>query len=107
VPHAERDEGQPERLLAVVLAIFLLIGGIWAYVKIDDWVRTSTPPDYSYRGTPAEQAAIGREERAATLVARAERREGVAQRRLEFDREAGTRFCGAAERPSECSRRSV
>jgi hypothetical protein len=77
-----------EKLLAVVLTVFLLIGGIWAYVKTDDWVRTTTPPDYSYKGTPAEQAAIGREERAATKVARAERTARLAERRLELDREA-------------------
>ena len=29
-----------EKLLAAVLALFLLIGGIWVYVKIDDAVRT-------------------------------------------------------------------
>ena len=28
-----------EKLLAVVLAVFLLIGGVWAYVKIDDYAR--------------------------------------------------------------------
>ncbi len=49
-----------ERLLATVLVVFLLIGGIWAYVKIDDAVRSTTPPDYSYRGTPNDQAAIAR-----------------------------------------------
>ena len=49
-----------EQLLAVVLALFLLIGGIWVYAKIDDAVRTSSPPDFSYRGTPAEQAAVRR-----------------------------------------------
>ena len=32
-----------EKLLAVVLALFLLIGGIWVYVKIDDAVRTTSP----------------------------------------------------------------
>src|SRR5439155_5723358 len=49
-----------EKLLAVVLAAFLLIGGIWVYAKIDDAVRTTSPPDYSYRGTPEEQAAVTR-----------------------------------------------
>jgi hypothetical protein len=28
-----------EKLLAAVLAVFLLIGGIWTYQRIDDWVR--------------------------------------------------------------------
>jgi len=49
-----------EKLLAVVLTIFLLIGGVWTYQKIDDVVRDTSAPDYSYRGTPAEQAAVGR-----------------------------------------------
>jgi hypothetical protein len=43
-----------------VLIVFLLIGGIWAYAKIDDAARASTPPDYAYRGTPAEQSAVTR-----------------------------------------------
>jgi hypothetical protein len=47
-----------ERLLAAVLGVFLLIGGVWAYAKLDEAARSSTPPDYSYRGTPAEQAAV-------------------------------------------------
>ena len=45
-----------EKLLATVLALFLLIGGIWLYVKIDDWTRSAISVDF--RGTPAEQAAI-------------------------------------------------
>ena len=49
-----------EKLLAVVLTVFLLIGGVWTYQKIDDVVRDTSAPDYSYRGTPAEQAAVGR-----------------------------------------------
>ena len=28
-----------EKLLALVLAVFLLIGGVWAYQEIDDKVR--------------------------------------------------------------------
>jgi hypothetical protein len=75
-----------EKLLAVVLAVFLLIGGIWVYVKIDDAVRTSTKADYSYEGTPAEKAALGRLNdadnragRASTAVTRAQ--QDLVQRR--------------------------
>lgn len=32
-----------EKLLALVLAVFLLIGGIWAYQEIDDRVRAAMP----------------------------------------------------------------
>lgn len=77
-----------EKLLAVVLALFLLIGGIWAYVKIDDAVRTSSPPDYSYRGTPAEQAALARLGDADRRLARAEREAASARDNLELRREA-------------------
>jgi uncharacterized membrane protein YidH (DUF202 family) len=77
-----------EKLLAVVLAAFLLIGGIWTYVKIDDAVRTSTPPDYSYPGTPAEQAALNRLEAANQRHARAARQVVAARDNLELRREA-------------------
>ena len=77
-----------EKLLAVVLTVFLLIGGIWAYQKIDDAVRTTTPPDFSYRGTPAEQAAIARLEGANAGLRRAERAAARARENLEFRREA-------------------
>lgn len=77
-----------EKLLAAVLALFLLIGGIWAYVKIDDAVRTTSPPEYSYRGTPAEQAAIARENRARGELEAAEQAVAIARQQLEFRREA-------------------
>lgn len=77
-----------EKLLAVVLALFLLIGGIWAYVKIDDAVRTSSPPEFSYRGTPAEQAALARLGDADRRLARAERAAASARDNLELRREA-------------------
>lgn len=32
-----------EKLLALVLAVFLLIGGVWAYQEIDDKVRSAIP----------------------------------------------------------------
>ena len=77
-----------EQLLAVVLAVFLLIGGIWVYVKIDDAVRTSSPPDFSYRGTPAEQAAVNRLGAADRRQGRAEREAAAARDNLELRREA-------------------
>lgn len=77
-----------EQLLAAVLALFLLIGGIWVYVKIDDAVRTSSPPDFSYRGTPAEQEALNRLEAADVRLARAEREAAAARDNLELRREA-------------------
>jgi hypothetical protein len=77
-----------EKLLAAVLTVFLLIGGVWTYQKIDDVVRDTTPPDYEYAGTPAEQAAIARLETAAHRYQRALDAEGAARENLEFRREA-------------------
>jgi flagellar biogenesis protein FliO len=77
-----------EKLLAVVLAIFLLIGGVWAYAKIDDAVQTSRSPDYSYRGTPPEQAAVAREDEARQRFMRASRGLRLATNELELRREA-------------------
>jgi hypothetical protein len=77
-----------ERLLAAVLVIFLLIGGIWAYAKLDDAARSTTPPDYSYRGTPAEQAAVTRLNAAQQRLGRAESDVSRAHDDLELRREA-------------------
>jgi hypothetical protein len=43
-----------EKFLAVVLAAFLLIGSIWFYVRVDDWIGGSR----SWEFTPAEQAVM-------------------------------------------------
>ena len=77
-----------EQLLAVVLAAFLLIGGIWVYAKIDDAVRTSSPPDFSYRGTPAEQAAVRRLRQADLRQSQSAREVAAARDNLELRREA-------------------
>ena len=77
-----------EKLLAAVLALFLLIGGIWVYVKIDDAVRTTSPPDYSYRGTAPEQAAIARENQTQARLGRAQGALAASRDRLELRREA-------------------
>jgi hypothetical protein len=77
-----------EKLLAVVLTAFLLIGGVWAYQKIDDVVRDTSPPDYSYRGTPAEQAAVARLDSAQRRYQRAVNEQVRATQNLELRREA-------------------
>ena len=88
-----------EQLLAAVLAAFLLIGGIWVYAKIDDAVRTSSPPVFSYRGTPAEQAAVARLRAADRREGRAEQEATAARDNLELRREA-YRTALDANRPS-------
>ena len=77
-----------EKLLSLVLALFLLIGGIWVYVKIGDAVRTTSPPDISYRGTPAEQAAVDELRSAQGQLSRAQVAAANARDNLELRREA-------------------
>jgi hypothetical protein len=77
-----------EKLLAVVLTIFLLIGGVWTYQKIDDVVRDTSAPDYSYRGTPAEQAAVARLNAAQRGYQGSVNEQARATQNLELRREA-------------------
>jgi hypothetical protein len=73
-----------EKLLALVLAVFLLIGGIWAYQELDDRVREALP---AREPTPAEQRAITRHNRAVDATFRAEERVAQARSELELRRE--------------------
>jgi hypothetical protein len=85
----EIETTKSEKLLAVVLAIFLLIGGIWAYQKIDDWVA-GPPPDASVEVSlpPQDRAAIDRFQRAQSEVGRATAEQASARQNLELKREA-------------------
>jgi hypothetical protein len=82
----EIETTKSEKLLAVVLALFLLIGGVWTYTKIDDWARDAVGGDV--RATAAEQAAIRRLDRAQVNLGRASQEYGEARDRLEIRREA-------------------
>lgn len=69
----EIESTKSETFLAVVLLAFLLIGTIWFYVKVDDWVGGSRAWDF----TPAEQRIMSAQDDAwqahETAVSRAER----------------------------------
>ena len=80
----EIESTKSEKLLAVVLAVFLLIGGIWTYQKIDDVVRDTTRVTLS----PAEQGAQQGFSDAQTRVYLAQEEEGAARSDLELSREA-------------------
>jgi hypothetical protein len=73
-----------EKLLALVLAVFLLIGGIWAYQELDDRVRAAMPVRDP---TPAEQRAISALDRAQQARFQAEQRVRSARSELELRRE--------------------
>jgi hypothetical protein len=76
-----------EKLLAVVLAIFLLIGAIWTYQKLDNWVAETVAPVH-VELSPADQAAIARSTAANQRFADAQTAALAAQSNLELKREA-------------------
>jgi hypothetical protein len=73
-----------EKLLALVLSVFLLIGGVWAYQEVDDRVRDAMP---LRDPTPAEQQAISTLDRAQQARFRAEARVRRTRSELELRRE--------------------
>lgn len=79
----ELQTTKSEKLLALVLVVFLLIGGVWTYQKIDDWVRERVELP-----SPAGEAAIRRGTEARQRLFQAQSREQRARRQLEFRREA-------------------
>jgi len=85
-----------EKLLAVVLTAFLLIGGIWTYTRIDDAVRAHVRvPTAALAADPA----VARENRAQQRVFRAEERSRTALQTLDVRREA-YRTALEAKKPS-------
>jgi hypothetical protein len=76
-----------EKLLAVVLAIFLLIGGVWTYQRIDDGVREAVGAG-ALHASPAEQESLGRLEEAEARRIAAAQELSSARDDLELRREA-------------------
>lgn len=79
------ESTKSEKFLAVVLAGFLLVGGIWFYVKSDDWVRNAVEIPAP---TPAQQAAFDAADSAAARHAGASDEQLQARDALELAREA-------------------
>jgi hypothetical protein len=83
----EVEVTRSEKLLAVALVVFLLIGGVWAYTKIDDIGGSPyRSPDTYF--TPAERAAVARSAAASRRVGEASAAEARARQDLELAREA-------------------
>jgi hypothetical protein len=76
-----------EKLLALVLAIFLLIGGVWTYERIDDEVRDAVAVE-SVQPSPADRAALQRLDDARTRLNAATQAGAAARDNLELRREA-------------------
>lgn len=87
-PDAEEIEiTRTEKLLAVVLAAFFLIGGVWGYAKLDDVARAAQRPPDSYY-TASERAAVDRASTAGRRLGAAETAGQEALAQLELEREA-------------------
>ena len=82
----EIETTKSEKLLAVVLAAFLLIGGVWAYEKVDDYVRDAMPT--VTRPSADDRAALDRLQAARTRLAAASDAHVQARDDLELSREA-------------------
>jgi hypothetical protein len=76
-----------EKLLAVVLVIFLLIGGVWTYQRIDDKVRAAVGVE-QVEPSAEEQAALVRLENARASLNAATQSSAAARDDLELRREA-------------------
>jgi hypothetical protein len=103
VGDGEIETSTAEKVLAVVLAIFIAIGAIWVYEKLDEVAQPSVSlhqPNADLRD-PAEQAAIVRHRKAFGEVryARRDRREATQQ--LELRREAYRTALDAGEPAAE------
>lgn len=72
-----------EKALAVVLGIFLLVGLVWGYTRLDTRDDYPEPPALS----PSDQAAVDAVDRAEADLAGAESAHQQALTQLEFDRE--------------------
>src|SRR5919108_3931020 len=86
--HVEIEDIQTtksEKLLAIVLAAFLFVAGLWAYARIDDGVRSAIEIPAA---APADQAAMERFGLAQERVFRAQEAETQALERMTVAREA-------------------
>jgi lipopolysaccharide export LptBFGC system permease protein LptF len=81
----EIQSTKTEKFLAGVLAVFLLIAGVWTYQKIDDWVVERV--DLNAPMSPVDEAAIARFQQAQDRVFTTQQRASRALRNLEFRRE--------------------
>ena len=102
--HVDVEELQAtrsEKLLAVVMTIFLLIGGVWTYQKLDDYVGEGIVK----AGTAADRAAVERRDRASLEVSRAFTEQGRARSELELRREAYRTALDAGQPAEELERR--
>jgi hypothetical protein len=82
VPVEEIEVSTGEKVLAVMLAVFISVGALWAYDRIDDVGTVAVQP------TPAEQTAIEANDAASRAHFRAQREVRAAYNEVARTREA-------------------
>lgn len=104
VGEGEIETSGTEKVLAVVLAVFIGIGAVWGYVKLDEVAKENSTSSY----VPAQKligseefSAIQTDRQAIGSVERARRDQRAATRRMEFRREAYRTALDADEPASE------
>jgi hypothetical protein len=103
VGDGEIETSTVEKVLAVVLAIFIAIGAIWVYEKLDEVAQPTVStyqPNAALRD-PAEQAAIERHRKALGKVRDARHDGEEATQQLELRREAYRTALDAGEPAAE------
>lgn len=83
----EIQSTRSEKLLAVVLTVFLLIGAVWTYVKIDDYARKvidDPPPPSAVEQAPIDRLQRARERYGQASAARRQALETLDVRREEY-----------------------
>lgn len=93
-----------EKVLAVVLALFIAIGAVWAYVKLDEVAKPD--PNYLYSPDekllgPKEFSVMESHRQAVSSVQTARRERRAVVHRLEFRREAYRTALDAGEPSTE------
>ena len=101
----ELEVTRAEKVLAVVLAAFLLLGGLWVYFKVNDAVPAPEPYERVVAEHPTEATAIRRLDRASAAVFTAQGRRAQSARALVQSREAYRTALDAGE-PAEALRRA-
>jgi hypothetical protein len=92
-------------VLAVVLAVFFLIGGVWAYANVDDLRPAASPPD-AYL-TTAERAATARAAAADARLGRAAAATQQSRGELELARETYRTALDAGRRAAQAEEQAA
>jgi len=90
VGDGEIETSTAEKILALVLAVFIAIGAIWGYFKLDEVAKSDSVAYVPAQRLiePAEVSAIQAHQQALRSVGRARRERRAATRQLELRREA-------------------